>query len=234
MKESGVMRIKSRKQRIKEYNSSYPNRDLNISKQVKEYFKEHNWDYDKAEKKATKKLDKILNEREYETIQIIFFEYPMKTERPRKAGWKIYSPNAAENHAYFEKAWKKVINEFRLINTPAEIEIKAYLEMPSAVKPDEVLLFESGVLDVLETPDYDNIGKCYTDMLKDVLVIDDDLFHTGIIRKYYSVIPRVEVRITYLKQHESEFIYKKIKSRKRVKELEKDGLLNVKIINYKG
>ena len=229
-----LMKIKNRKQRILEYNEKYQDRNLDINKHLTNYFKTRKWNLDKATTKANKKLEKILSERSYETIQIIFFEYPMKTERPRKAGWKIYSPNAAENHLYFEKAWKKVIDEFKLINTPAEIEIKAYLEMPSNIKADEVLLFEAGVLDVLETPDYDNIGKCYTDMLKDILVVDDDLFHTGIIRKYYSVIPRVEVRITYLKQHESEFIYKKIKSRKRIKELEKDGLLNVKVINYKG
>jgi len=229
-----VMKIKNRRQRISAYNEKYPDRDLDINKHLRKYFKSRKWDFDKATKKANKKLEKILSQREYETIQIIFFEYPMKTERPRAFGRRIYSPNAAENHSYFEKAWKKVIDEFRLINTPAEIEIKAYLEMPSNVKADEVLLFEAGVLDIIEMPDYDNIGKCYTDMLKDILVVDDDLFHTGIIRKYYSVIPRVEVRITYLKQHESEFIYKKIKSRKRVKELEKDGLLDVKVIDYKG
>ena len=234
MKEMVHMRIKNRRQRISEYNSKYQDRNLDIMKHLENYFKERKWNFDKAVKKANKKAEKILENREYETINLIFFEYPMKTERPRKAGWKIYSPNAAENHAYFKDAWEKVIKEFKLINTPAEIEIKAYLEMPHAVKADEVLLFEAGVLDILETPDYDNIGKCYTDMLKDILVVDDDLFHTGIIRKYYSVIPRVEVRITYLKQHESEFIYKKIKARKRIKELEMNGLLELKVIDYKG
>lgn len=233
MKEMIYMRIKNRKQRISEYNEKYQDRDLDINKHIKKYFKDRKWDFDKAVKKANKKAEKILEQREYETINLIFFEYPMKTERPRKAGWKIYSPNAAENHSYFEKVWNKIINEFKLINTPAEIEIKAYLEMPSTVKADEVLLFEAGVLDILETPDYDNIGKCYTDMLKDILVVDDDLFHTGTIRKYYSVIPRVEIRITYLKQHESEFIYKKLKSRKRIKELQEEGLLELKVIDYK-
>ena len=234
MKEMVHMKIKNRKQRISEYNDKYQDRDLDIMKHLENYFKSRKWNFDKAVKKANMKAEKILEAREYETINLIFFEYPMKTERPRRAGWKIYSPNAEENHSYFKEAWCNIVNDFKFINTPAEIEIKAYLEMPSAVKADEVLLFEAGVLDVLETPDYDNIGKCYTDMLKDILVVDDDLFHTGIIRKYYSVIPRVEVRITYLKQHESEFIYKKIKSRKRVKELEKGGLLDVKLINYKG
>ena len=99
--------------------------------------------------------------------------------------------------------------------------------MPPAVPPHEVLLFESRVLDPVTYPDYDNIGKCYTDMFKNVLVIDDDLFHIGQIRKFYSVIPRVEITIRYLKKHESDFVYKKIKNRKSVKELIEKGLCEI-------
>ena len=213
------MKIKTRKQRIKEYNAKYPIRDADIESALRNYFIERRWDLTKASKKAADKLQKIIANREYETVQITMYEYPMKTERPRNSrGLHMYSPNAKENHTYFEKAYRKVIEQIRLINTPAEIVVDAYLEMPEQVKPDEVILFESKVLDVLCTPDYDNIGKCYTDILKDVLITDDDIFHIGTIRKYYSVIPRVVITITYLKAHESDYIYKKLKTRKAIKE----------------
>lgn len=231
------MKIKSRKKKIEEYNKKYPDRNYDPEKSLRQYFKLHNLDYEKAAKKASKKLEVIYQEREYESIHIIMYEYPMKTDRPRTTKFgSIYSPNAAENHKYFEKAIlqisKSLNKSLKLINTPAEIQIDAYLEMPSQVKPDEIILFESKLLDIIDMPDYDNIGKCYTDILKNVLITDDDLFHKGSICKYYSVIPRVEITIRYLKSHESDYIYKKIKSRKHIKEMINNGQVVLKRLSY--
>lgn len=221
------MQFKSRQKLLREYEKHYPKRSLDLEYAVREYFKIRRWNFNKAQKKAIKQLKRIEEEREYETLHIVMYEYPMKTDRPRVFRGHAFSPNAAANHEYFEKAIKKVVKSFKLINTPAEVYIDAYMEMPSAVPPHEVLLFESRVLDPVTYPDYDNIGKCYTDMFKNVLVIDDDLFHIGQIRKFYSVIPRVEITIRYLKKHESDFVYKKIKNRKSVKELIEKGLCDI-------
>lgn len=222
------MKIKTRKERMLAYNEKYANRVYQPTKDLIDYFSENGLDIKKASNKAKKKLLNILDHREYETISITMYEYPMKTDRPRSTMMgRTYSPNAAENHSYFERAIKKVGNAIKLINTPAEIVIDAYLEMPARVPPDEIILFEAKVLDVEDTPDYDNIGKCYTDIQKYVLILDDDIFHTGTINKFYSVKPRVEIRITYLKNHESEYIYKKLKARKSVKELIASGQLEL-------
>lgn len=222
------MKIKSRSARIEDYNKKYAKRIQDPTDAVIQYFKDRKWNLEKATKKAAKKLDTILSKREYENIHITLYEYPMKTDRPRSFRDHIYSPNAAANHSYFEKAVRKVIKSIKLINTPAEITIEAYLEMPKKVPPDEVILFEAKVLDVLDYPDYDNIGKCYTDMLKDIFVIDDDIFYRGTVVKYYSVIPRIEITIRYLTKHESDYIWKKIKSRKSVKYAISVGQLEMK------
>ena len=111
-----------------------------------------------------------------------------------------------------------MVKTVRLINTPAEISFDVFLEMPAKVSPDEVILFEAQLLNPVDKPDYDNIEKCYTDMLTDVLVADDDIFWRGEIRKWYSLLPRVEITIRYLVKHESDYIYKKLKSRKTIKE----------------
>ena len=208
------MKIKSRKQKIEEYNQKYPNRYYDPEISLRNYFLSRGWNFDKAVKKAEKKAENIEINREYETIRIIMYEQPVKTDRPRAFNSHIYSPNAAANHTYFEKAVKGICKDFKLINTPAEIIINAYIEMPTRVPPDEVLLFEGKLLDVIDMPDYDNIGKAYTDMLKNVLIIDDDIFHRGEINKYYSVMPRVEIIIRYQKSHDSDYVYKKIKSNK--------------------
>jgi len=227
------MKIKTRKKKLEEYNSKYPDREYDPEKSLQRYFDLRGWSYEKAKLKAAKKLERILEEREYETIRIIMYEYPMKTDRSRttKDG-HIYSPNAHDNHSYYEKAVRKVYEHIKLINTPAEIEIDAYLEMPRQVKPDEVILFEAKVLDIDDMPDYDNIGKCYTDIQKFVLLLDDSLIHIGSIKKYYSVIPRVEIRITYLKRHESDYIYKKLKARKSVKSAIAAGQMTLEKIQY--
>ena len=224
------MHFKTRKQLLQKYNEEYPHRTLDIPSAMKQYFKDRKWNYEKAVKKAVKRLHQIEEEREYETIHITMYEYTMKTDRPRVYRGHAFSPNAAANHDYFEKAFKQVVKVFQLINTPAEVYIDAYLEMPHDVPAHEVLLFESRVLDPITYPDYDNIGKCYTDMFKYVISVDDDLFHVGQVRKFFSIIPRVEITIRYIKKHESDYIYRKIKNRKSVKELVKAGLCEVKRI----
>lgn len=224
------MKFKSRKQLLKEYNEKYPIRIPDSTLALKHYFKTHGYNLEKAVRKATKKASQILERREYEHIRIVMYEYPMKTDRPRTFGGRTFSPNAKDNHDYFEKAVKSVTKSFKLINTPAEIEIDAYLEMPSNVPPDEVLLFEADILNPIKYPDYDNIGKCYTDIQKNVLIIDDDIFYKGVVRKHFSVTPRVEIVIRYLTCHESDYIYKMIKNRKSVKELIKCGQCEIRKI----
>lgn len=227
------MKIKSRKERLAEYNATYPNRSYDPDKSLLLFFEERGWDYAKAAKKAVSKIDKISKEREYGTIRIIMYEYPMKTDRPRTFKGHTFSPNAAANHDYFEKAVRKIIKKIKLITTPASITINAYMEMPKQVKPDEVILFERGVLNPVTTPDYDNIGKCYTDIMKNILVSDDDIFFKGIVEKFYSVVPRVEIIITFLKKHESEYVLKKLKTRKSIKELIASGYIELESIQYK-
>lgn len=222
------MKIKTRDQKIAEYNEKYPDRETDALKRIETYFNERGWDLNKACKKASAKASRILEERKYESIYICMYEYPMKTDRPRTANGHTYSPNAAANKNYFNKAIKKVVETTRLITTPAEIYIDAYLEMPSQVPPDEVILFEAGILKVEDMPDYDNIGKCYTDMLKDTLISDDDIFYKGTIEKWYSILPRVEIMIRYLVAHESDYIYRKLKNRKSIKEGIESGQIVLK------
>lgn len=213
------MKLKTRKSLLSEYNEKYPVAILDPEDRLMQYFKDHNMNFEKAKKKAAKKLNRIIKHREYKTIRITLLEYPMKTDRPRHThNGHVYSPNAHDNRSYFEKALKKVVSDLKLINTPAEIRIDAYLEMPKQVPPDEVILYETKVLNVEDTPDYDNIAKCYTDMQLANLIVDDDLYYKAVICKYYSVLPRVEITIRFLAAHESDYVYKKLKNRKSIKE----------------
>ncbi|MCM1295018.1 MAG: RusA family crossover junction endodeoxyribonuclease [Muribaculaceae bacterium] len=210
------MKIKSRDQKLAEYEEKHSGRTGDPVQELQRYLAKQK-NPDKWIAKAREKALLIMDQREYESIRITAYEYPMKTDRPRTMNGHTWSPNAAANKSYFDKAIKSVVETIKLINTPGEIEVEAYFEMPAQVPPDEVILFEAKLLNPVDKPDYDNVGKCYTDVFTDVLVSDDDIFWRGEVRKYYSLLPRVVITITYIKKHESNYIYKKLKNRKSIK-----------------
>ncbi|MDE6040472.1 MAG: RusA family crossover junction endodeoxyribonuclease [Muribaculaceae bacterium] len=214
---------------MKEYNAAYPVRNPDAAARLEEYLSTKK-NPNKILEKALARADEIVENRVYKSIHIILYEYPFQTMRPRTFGGHTFSPNAAENKEYFRKALDKVLQSFQLITTPAEIEVEAYLEMPKNVPPEEVLLFESKLLTPLTTPDFDNIIKCYTDMSTNVLTSDDDIFWRGELRKYYSLLPRVEMRIRFLEKHESKYIYKHLKNRKVIQEGLASGQVKLQLL----
>lgn len=226
------MKIKTRDTKLKEYCEKYPITYSDIELALKQYFNIRKWDMNKAVAKAKKRIKSIEKHRIYKNIKITLYEFPMKTDRPRSTFRGItYSPNAKANNIYLSKAIKSINKTIKLLNTPATIVIDAYLEMPEQVPPEEVLLYECKILQVEDTPDYDNIGKCYTDMQKNNIVVDDDIFWSGTINKFYSVVPRVEIHIRYIEKHESKYIYKKLKNRKTIKELLNKNMIEFEFIN---
>ena len=220
------MKIKTRKQKLLEYNEQYPVRDPEAVSRLETYI--HNLkNAEKWIRKAAKKALLIEERREYRTIHITLYEYPMKTDRPRTVNGHTFSPNAAENKQYMRKAVSSIKKIVSLINTPASIVIDAYMEMPAQVSPDEVILFETKRLSPIDKPDYDNIGKCYTDMLTDVLITDDDIFSHGEINKWYSLLPRVEITIRYQTKHDSNYVFKKLRNRKSIREALENGTVKL-------
>ena len=73
----------------------------------------------------------------------------------------------------------------------------------------EKVLAELGFIYPLR-PDFDNLIKTYTDMLKGTLLWDDSIIFEGTSKKYYSVKPRIEIRIEYMEDFDSDFNKKKI------------------------
>ena len=224
-----MAKIKSRRTRMKEYNDAYPIRNPDVIERLEDFL-DTKKNPEKILKKALKRADELIESREYKTIHITLYEYPFSTMRPRTFGGHTFSPNAAENKAYFKNALGKIAASFQLINTPAEIEVEAYLEMPKGIPADEVILFESKLLMPVTRPDFDNIIKCYMDMSTDVLTVDDDIFWRGELRKYYSLLPRVEIKIRFLGKHESKYIYKHLKDRKLIQEGLKSGQVKLEYL----
>lgn len=60
----------------------------------------------------------------------------------------------------------------------------------------------SGAIRPAKKPDCDNIGKIVADSLNGIAYKDDAQIVSMVIEKYYAEIPRVEVKITEVRQHE--------------------------------
>lgn len=223
-----AIKIKTRDRRIREYNDRYPVREPDATKRIQKYFADNNLNLEKACQKASEKAAQIIDKREYASIYICMREYPTETARPRTFQGHTYSPNAAANKQYFEKIINQVTKDLLLICTPAEIRIDGYMEMPTTVPPDEVILYEAQLLHVVSKPDGDNLIKAYLDMMTNVLTADDDIFYHMEIYKWYSLEPRVEIRIDYETAIESDYLYGKLKKRKSIKQAIEDGRVILK------
>ena len=64
-------------------------------------------------------------------------------------------------------------------------------------------------------------------MLDDVLITDDDIFSHGEINKLYSLLPRVEITIRYQTKHDSNYVYKKLRNRKSIREALENGTVKL-------
>lgn len=223
--------MKTRQQRLSEY-------DLKYSHIPRDYNERLSWMYDNLHITPSK-AQEILNARSgmlstlcYKTYKIILYEDPIGAARPRaryinrsnlisaaKADTSfihIYSPHAKENSLYMKRILED--QEFseleQLICTPCEVIYDGYFHTPPSWSSVDKFLCEIGLQRPLIKPDWDNIGKAYSDMYNGNVWIDDILTIDGRVRKYYSILPRIEIELLYQNMVYNRYQYNSIISRK--------------------
>ena len=72
------------------------------------------------------------------------------------------------------------------------------MKTPTSYNKQDTILAEIGLIRPIFKPDFDNIAKKYSDMFNANVWLDDTLVVDGSVHKYYSVLPRIEIRIRYL------------------------------------
>ena len=102
-----------------------------------------------------------------------------------------------------------------MITTPCKFTCRSYLPIPKSMSAIEKILAEMGLIRPITKPDWDNIGKTYSDMIQGMLLLDDSLIIEGVSKKYYSTKPRVEIYIEYMEKYDC--LYNERKIRKKVK-----------------
>ena len=214
------MRIKSRKQREKEYNLQYGDISNDVYERLR-FFLGDNFNETLLEN-ANKRIKEAHEKIKYNQIKITFYEEPYQSHRPRVNFHTrgLHVPLAKENLSFIKKFVDDLKEDIKIISTPMRVDLTAYFPMPSNLKPVEVLLYETEHDMAIGKPDFDNILKAYVDMIRESIILDDDIVSESYFKKYYSLKPRVILTITYTNGFVSEHSYKKITTRKSFKDLE--------------
>ena len=222
--------MKKRKQKAEEYENKY-------SHIPKDYYQRLQWMYDNMKlsdrtvREIFSKRDAMLASLYYNEFFIVLYEEPEGTPRPR---FRLINrrniSNAAMSNGSFvqvysitgaddQKFMKRLINnnDFMQFNqqlcTPLEITYDAFFKTPSGFNKVDTVLAEVGLIRPLTKPDWDNIGKKYSDMYNSNIWLDDSFVVSGTVNKYYSILPRVEIRLKYLNMVYNRYQYNAIRNR---------------------
>lgn len=168
---------------------------------------------------------------QYEHIKIVLYEEPDGAKRPRfrmvsrtnymEAALQhpdfvhVYSPNAADDYNFMHRLIDNELVQLRwFVQTQCIATINTYTRTPSNFNTTDVFLAEMGLHRDSSYPDWDNIGKKYSDMFNANVWLDDNLVVSGRVNKYYSILPKIEIYVDYLNYATNKQQYMKITNRK--------------------
>ena len=234
-----MINIKSRKQKAKLYESKY-------SEIPRDYIERLSWMYDKyhitkakAEEILRAKYN-ILSSLYYsDDILVVLYEEPEGSPRPRARyvnksnltsyaksdpGYiQVYSLTGASDRKFMKRLLddNDLMKLNHLICTPCDVEYNTFSKTPSSYNTINTFLSEVGIIRPVSKPDFDNMEKKYADMYNGNVWIDDALVQDAAIHKYYSILPRVEIRLKFLNLLYTKYQYEQI-----IKRVEDPNIVN--------
>lgn len=225
------MAYKNRKKKMLEYESKY-------SGIPKDYYKRLEWMYDKfklSDKKAMNILnlrDEMINSFQYDSISFVLYEIPAGKERPRfriisknqlingainnPNFVHVYSLSGHDDHVYMNRLLNNsdILQLNQLLCTPVYAEFISYFPTPKSYSQERMFLAEIGLDRPISKPDFDNIEKKYADMFNGTIWLDDIFVLDSCVKKYYSILPRLEIRLHFMNMVYNKNQYKMISNRK--------------------
>jgi Holliday junction resolvase RusA-like endonuclease len=122
---------------------------------------------------------------------------PMGKGRPRVTKHGSYTPIDTQNYEALVKQMFSIRypGNDPVRDVPLSVKICAYFSVPASapVKKKQAML--EGMIRPTKRPDIDNIAKIITDALNKIAYHDDAQIVDIKVEKYYSLTPRVEIRI---------------------------------------
>ena len=141
----------------------------------------------------------------WKKVTIEIPENPEPSHRPRLSGYRVYVPGAAKHQRYFNKHILTKLHGL-FIKYPCKVEVDFYCKTPKSFNRTQTILAEMGILRPWgNTGDVDNFSKTILDMVQPnekrghIGIMENDcLVYEMNSRKFYSINPRYELRITYM------------------------------------
>ena len=234
-----MINIKSRKQKAKLYESKY-------SEIPRDYIERLSWMYDKyhitkakAEEILRAKYNMLSSLYYSDDILVVLYEEPEGSPRPRARyvnksnltsyaksdpGYiQVYSLTGASDRKFMKRLIddNDLMKLNHLICTPCDVEYNTFSKTPSSYNTITTFLSEVGIIRPVSKPDFDNMEKKYADMYNGNVWIDDALVQDAAIHKYYSILPRVEIRLKFLNLLYTKYQYEQI-----IKRVEDPNIVN--------
>lgn len=209
------MKSKTRKQKELEYAEKYSHIPIDYEERL-------SWLYDHlhiTEKKSKEIIDKrynMLNSLEYLDLRIVLYENPEGTPRTRfrlinrenlcnmaisnQSFVHVYSITGKSDRLHMERLLSEqdLMTVNKLIYTPSIVTYTTFFKTPSYYNSVDTFLAEIGLNRHMVKPDWDNLGKKYSDMSNSNIWIDDNIVIEGTVKKMYSVLPRIEIDLKFL------------------------------------
>ena len=210
-----LMTRKNRKQKHNEYVAKYGDIPIGYAERL-EYLYDKLRITDQQAFSIMMKRNAMVADLQFFDTQIILFEVPEGSPRPRfrlinrnnisnmamanPNFVHVYSLTGQEDNAFMKRLMTQ--EDFTMIDqmicTPCIVDINLFFKTPSCYNREDTILAEIGIHRPITKPDWDNAGKKYSDMFNANIWLDDTLVIDGAVHKYYSILPRVEIRLRYL------------------------------------
>ena len=149
----------------------------------------------------------------WKTVVIEIPTVPEPSHRPRLSGYRVYVPGAAKHQRFFNKHVLPKLHGL-FISYPCKVDLDIYCPTPKSFNRTQKIIAEMGLLRPwVNTGDVDNFAKSALDMIQPnekrghIGIMENDcLVYEMNTRKFYSINPRYEMRITYMDKVPSEIM----------------------------
>lgn len=188
---------------ITNYIDKYKNVSPNFLIRLQSYLKDKSYDF---KLNIEKLANRIINTPE-NTLKIVLYIIPEATPRPRLSpiSGKFYVRENKRNNDFTELLVKDNKDIINLITTQCRFVVNSFLPIPASFNRIDTILAEMGLIRPITKPDWDNLGKTYSDMIQKHILLDDSLIVDGSSHKYYSLKPRVEILIHYKTSYDCKY-----------------------------
>jgi len=129
-------------------------------------------------------------------IELIIPGEPIAKARPRVTKYGTYNPAKCVNYeTYIKELFVVKYPDFVPMEIALSLELIAYFTIPKSASKKKQRLMRLHIIKPTKKPDLDNCIKII-DALESLAYKNDNQFVAITAKKYYSMRPRLEIRIT--------------------------------------